>query len=401
MIALPFRRIRWLPNRASVASSLLARFPRTYLALACLTALPGYLFLIMFPLLVIAGIINIADALVSSEAINWTGPVIWFVVASISGLVGFRSLQGKPAPPPGLTLTEDKAPELFALVQRLSRHYKRPAIHRITVTGNYELDIVKTPRWAWPVWMSNTLVVGLPVMQSLSPVQFECMVARRIGQFSMQHNVLTNWLYQLRTIWPQYRALYRGQKGIGFEPLKWFFAVYTPFYLAVTRHAARQDEYSADTYAMELYNDEQVREMITADSLCRWYLRNQYWPAVYKAASGNPKNMPSPHARIASAVYVSLNGDRLQSLMKKVIRHKPSPRATVPSLQNRIENIGHDKARMGQRTTETAAAHYLGASMKNVIALIDRLWQQNLLQGRKRQHRQKPQQPSTKQAAGA
>jgi len=371
--------------------SLIHKFPRFYLGFVILLALSGYAIVLMFPLSVLAGLISIYEEFVFSDAANWQSVLIWLGVVLVAALVCYRITQIKPKPPVGLTLAEDKAPELFKLVQRHRNYFKRPVIHRIVITANYELDIVKTPMWALPVWSTNTMLIGLPVLQSLSPQQFECVVARRIGQFSKRYNPLTNWLYQLRSIWQQYRVIYSTQKGLGIEPLKWFFTAYAPFYTTVSLYAARLDELNADTYAMELFNDEDVLEMITADALCRWYLQNQFWPAVYKIASIETKSLPTPHTKMAPAVHAIKNGEKLDSLIDKVYKEKPHSRDSMPSLQDRIKNIGHEKPHMEQHTDENAAATYLGTSVKGVIDVIDKLWLKSFLEQRKlqRQHKQK------------
>ena len=387
MIAFISTRVRQLPRPGFLSRSFAETFPRVYLGTVTLAAIIGYAYVLMYPVLFLSGVIAVYSSLASSEAIDFARLIAWAVIMLISGLVTYRSLRFKPVYPVGLAPSGDKTPELFSLVRQLRSHYKRPAIDRIVITGNYELDIVRTPRLALPVWLSNTLVIGLPVMQCLSPAQFECLLAGRLGQFSMRYNLLTNWLYQHRSIWQQYRVAYRRKRGFGIEPLRWFFAVYAPFYSALSARAARLDRLHADTYSMQHFNDEQVREMITTDSLCRWCVDKQYWPAVYKVASANPKALPAPHVKMAAAVYTQMNGEKRQSVMKRAASYTPSSKETVPSLHARIENIGHDKARMGTRTSETAASRYLGDSMKAVITLIDKMWQKSYLQRGKRQGR--------------
>lgn len=372
-----------------IIESLIHKFPRFYLGCLTLLALFGYAYVLLFPLLVPVGLLNIYQLFMLGDVANWQSALTWFAIVSIAALVSYRSTQIKLKPPVGLTLTEDKAPELFELVQKHRNYFKRPAIHRIVVTAQYELDIVKTPLWALPVWSTNTMIIGLPVLQSLSPKQFECVVARRIGQFSKRYNPLTNWLYQLRAIWQQYRVSYSQQKGFGIEPLKWFFSAYAPLYAKASLYAARLDELNADTYAMELFNDEEVLEMITADALCRWYLHNQFWPAVYKIASIETKSAQTPHTKIASAVHAIKSGDRLDILIDKVYRQKPHSIQAIPSLQDRIKNIGHEKPRMKEQTAENAAVFYLGASVKGIVDIIDKLWLKSFLEKRKRQHQRK------------
>ncbi|MGD2053245.1 MAG: M48 family metalloprotease [Gammaproteobacteria bacterium] len=385
----------------NLVESAVKNYPRAYLGFITAFAIAGFGYILLFPVLIIISLLNIHEALTFNDALDWQTASIWLLISLIAGLVTFRAAKVKANTPAGLTLTEDKAPELFKTVQQFNAECKRPAIHRIVITGNYELDIVRTPKWAIPVWSTNTLIVGLPVLQALAPKQFECVLARRIGHFSKRENPLTNWLCQLRKIWQHYNRLYARQNDFGIEPLKWFFAVYAPFYTATSVFAARRDELDADTYAMTLYNDEQVREMVTADAVCRSYIQNQYWPAVYKIASIDRKSLPAPHTKMASAVHASLQGDRLGDLIEKTYAAKPSWQDTIPSLRDRLANIGHARPHMEENIAENAAVHYLGASMKNVVTLIDKLWLQSFLQQRKIQRSKSQEKALAEQTSSA
>ena len=381
--------------------SLVERYPRLYLGFVTLLALLGYAYVLLFPLLILASISYIYEAIAGAEVIDWQSALIWLAVLILAGVVSYRCIMLRLALPTGLTLVEDKAPELFKIVRELHTRFKRPEISRIVITGNYELDIIKTPRWALPVWSTNTIVIGLPVLQSLSPKQFDCMVARRIGQFSKRDNLLTNWLYQLRPIWQQYRAAYTKQKAPGIELLKWFFTVYAPFYSAFSAFVARRDELNADTYAMQLYNDEEVLEMLTADAVCRRYIENRYWPAIHKIAALETKSLPAPHSKMATAVAANLKGEKLATLISELLKLDSRWKDPVPSLSSRIKNIGHNKPYMEELTGETAAARYLGTSINGVIDLVDKLWQKTFIEKRKRQRRHKKKHVVTDQATSA
>jgi Zn-dependent protease with chaperone function len=381
--------------------SAVTSYPRTYLGFITAFAIAGFAYILLFPALIIISLLNIHEALTFNDALDWQTASIWLLISIFAGLVTFRTAKVKTKTPAGLTLTEDKAPELFKTVQHFNAQRKRPVIHRLVITGDYELDIIKTPEWPIPVWSTNTLIVGLPVLQALAPKQFERVMTRRIGHFCKRENPLTNWLCQLRKIWQHYNRLYARQNDFGIEPLKWFFAAYAPFYTATSVFAARRDELDADTYAMTLYNDEQVREMVTADAVCCSYIQNQYWPAVYKIAAIDRKTLPVPHAKMASAVHASLKGDRLGDLVEKTFAAKPSWHDTIPSLRERLANIGHTKPHMEENSAENAAVHYLGASMNNVVTLIDKLWLQSFLQQRKMQRRKSEKKALAEQAGSA
>ena len=380
---------------------LISKYPRLYLAVVSLLALVGYVYVLAFPLVTLISLANILQAVASGIADNWHQILTWTSMLILSGIVTYRAARLKIAPPSGLTLSEDKAPELFGQVRVLHARYKRPDIPRIVITPRYEVDIIKTPRWVLPIWSSNTIVViGLPVLQSLSPQQLDCMVARRIGQFSKRDNLLTNWLYQLRQAWQQILTATARNKATGIEPLRWFFALYTPLYSGVSAYAASLDELHADYYAMQLYNDQEVLDMVTSDALCRWYLEKRYWPAVYKISAAG-KVLPAPHSKMASAIRTNLKGDKLLILIREMLQHQPRWNEPLPSFKSRIENIGHDKPRVPDFSGETAGTHYLGKSMDGIITVIDKSWRTALINKVKRQRRQREFRAAGSQASSA
>ena len=339
-----------------------------------IVALMGYALVLLFPILVIAAGMNIYETLLNNDAINWETAAIWSVVLIFSALFSYRSLQIKITPPVGLTLVEDKVPEMFKLAQHFQSNFKRPTIHRMVITANFELDVVKTPKWALPVWSTNVLLIGLPVLLCLSPKQFECLMAARIGQFSKRHNLLTNWLYQLRAIWKQYAIAYGKQKYPDSYLLKWLYAAYASFYTSVSVHTARRDKLYADSYAMELFTHEDVREMITAEMTYQLYLQKRFWPAINKIATAETKTPLTPYQNIASSIHSNVENKKLTPLMHVALKSEADRKSPMPSLKQRLMNVGHDAPYMAETTEETAAEKYLGASVSNVIKLIDMLW---------------------------
>ena len=381
--------------------SLISGFPRLYLVVVSLLALIGYAYVLAFPLVTLISLAHIIQAFTSGIADNWHQILSWTSIMILSGIVTYRAVMLKILPPTGLTLSEDKAPELYGQVRVLYARYKRPEIRRIVITARYEVDIIKTPRWALPIWSSNTIVIGLPVLQSLSPQQLDCMVARRIGQFSKRDNLLTNWHYQLRQAWQQIRTATAKYKVTGIEPLRWFFAIYTPLYSSISAYASSRDELHADSYAMQLYHDQEVLNMITADALCRWYLEKRYWPAVYRISAAGKNALPAPHSKMATAIRANLKGEKLPMLLREILQHEPRWNDPLPSLKSRIENIGHSKPFVSDFIGETAGTYYMGESLDGVITVIDKLWRTALLNKYKRQGRLRKSRAAGSQASRA
>jgi hypothetical protein len=351
--------------------SLAESYPRCYLLALTALALTGYGWLLLFPLLVLAGISGSVEALTGQPAIDWSRLFIWLAVATGAALVSWRMARFRPALPAGIPLDRIKTPALFGLLDELCWHYRGPKIDHVVVNGEFLLDFVKTPYTSLPVWSMNTLVIGLPMIQTLSPHQFRCSLARRLGQFSKHNNPLGNWLYQLRRIWSQY-AVDTGAADPGIQPVRWFFRVFAPVYERISLPAARLDELAADSYAMETCSDEEVLDTITTETVCRLYLEEKYWPTYRKLTTRVREILPKPHAGMASVLRTGLQGDRLQEWLMKAIEQEPRCDDPMPSLEKRVENIGHRKPRMSGIASESAATVYLESAIDKLDAAFGR-----------------------------
>jgi len=333
--------------------------PRIYLLFVIAFALAGYAGLLLFPWLVVTSGLGLYEQFVTSQYIGWSQVLFSLVVGAFSILASYRIYRFRPALPAGRVLDHDSAPALFRLVASQSRYFHSTGIDRIVLTGEFGLDILKTPSHVLPVWSTNTLMIGLPLMQCLSVSQFECALARRLGQFSKRYNRLENWLYQLRDIWPQYCDRTRKHEP-GYQPVGWLFCFYAPLYKLVAAPAACLDELAADHYAMELFNDEKVLETITTQMVCNRYLDEKYWPVVRKYAASNQRILDKLHSGMAQVLRSGLQADSIHHWIVKTMSAEDRYDDAVPSLARRVDNIGFGKPRMGPLASESAASVYLG-----------------------------------------
>lgn len=47
-------------------------------------------------------------------------------------------------------------------------------------------------------WHVNYLILGLPLMQAVSPEQFRAIVAHELGHLSRNHSRFAGWIYRVR-----------------------------------------------------------------------------------------------------------------------------------------------------------------------------------------------------------
>jgi len=350
--------------------SLAESHPRAYLLVAATIALVGYAYLLLFPWLVYRSGFGIYEILFKSQDLVWIHALGWLAVGTFSIIVSYRIFRFRPALPAGIVLNKDTAPSLLQLIADQAGHYGT-RVDRIVLSGKFELDIINTPRYALPLWSSNTLVIGLPLIQCLSETRFQCALARRLGQSSKRHNWLENWLYQLRTIWPQYCQRVQGSV-FGYQPVRWFFLFYAAVYRAITVPAAHLDELAADNYAMELFNEEEVLDTIASQMVCYKYLADCYWPVIRKIATSKKESVNNMQSAMASVLRNILQGDKVAHWLAKALSAETWWNDARPSLVRRLENIGHRQARISTIASVSAASVYLGPAFVNLASDVDR-----------------------------
>jgi len=349
---------------------------KAYYAIAAATTAAGMILLSLFPLMAIIGIFKILGGISSASTIGaWFGVLIWIAITAAAGLVTMAMLTVKTHMPSGLGLKEDKSPRLHELIADIGQSYKVPRIDRIIVHDYCELEMISVPRFGLPLINTNVLYIGLPVLQSLSPLQFKGALARKLGQFSAEHNKKTHWIYRWRQYCAQYLRTYNRSKTPLTLPLKLFFKTYTPILNAFTTHIARKDELEADMYALQLMDDGELADVILRQAVSSEFLKTKYWPKIYdmqRKSLDKPERLP--HINMSNVLRKGLSENEFAQIMKELINNDSRWNDPMPGLLTRLEHVGQTKLDIPPPVMETAAQRYLGEAFSAVVKLLDKQW---------------------------
>lgn len=347
--------------------------PTTYLLLTLLAAAGGYLFLFLFPLL----LVSMPVALYFSVPAAST-PWDWSLVAvqaglALLGMAGSANIATlRFAPPSGLALDERSFKRLFELLKEIGDIHGNPRIDRVVLRDRFDVRIVKTPRSGFSLTTSHTLVIGLPLLLTLSAIDVHALIARRIGQLAGRESRLNSWLYYLRDLWVQYLQNCENRKSWLGQPLRAFFRWYVPRYRSLSLGAARWSELSADLYAIQAINDRDAVRAICGQAMIDDYLSRVFWPGVVESARSSMKSEKMPHARMAELFRGGLPAEEIEILLKRIAARRSNPGSTMPSLNERLENLAHRKPLPLKPMTVSAAQFYLGNAYEQCIKLIDK-----------------------------
>lgn len=347
--------------------------PSAYTGLTLFAAGMGYLFLGVFPLLALTMPVALYAAVQQvADSQGWVLIGVEALAAVIGALTTLSILSLRFTPPAGIELRDEHCPRLFELLRELGEAFADPRIDRVVLRDRFDVRIVKTPRHGFSFRTERTLVLGLPLLLALSPLDVHVLIARRVGQLSGKGSRLNNHLYYLRDIWTQYLSASERRAAWHSGLLNVFLRWYVPRYRALSLGAARRCELNADALSLLAINDRDAVRGITAQIMMDEYLVSTFWPQVVESARASMKQDKRPHAYMAEVFEAGLPHEQMRGLMKQVSTRRSNPNSTLPSLAERLANLAHREPLMPKPLAVSAARFFLGSLYAQCIEILDR-----------------------------
>ncbi len=372
---LPFIKKGLNPLQSNLIFKLKEKFPRLSFSLSVLAASIGVLFLLMFPYLLLTLPSALYDAAATATDLQgWIDAIILFFLIILAGGFSWAIYKLKFSLPTGLEITKEKFPHLLKLIEELQAEFNQPKIDRIILRDKYEICVLKTPRSQMPFLNTQTLIIGLPVLLTMSPLYFRALLARRIGQLSTQHTPVTTRLYFLSDIWAQFNVSCKHSKNGFTKALGYFFQVYTPFYQTLLMPLLQEEELEADSYGMDLINDRDMVECLVYEDVVRQFLKNKFWPKIYHMAKRSKTPEFMPFSQMTKVVKAGITDDEISETIQASLRVEVNNPAPMPSLTKRLNHLGHANPLPPKRLSTTAAEDYLGSALEKIIPLFDKRW---------------------------
>ena len=367
---------KWVnPLQAALFFALKEKLPRFSFALSILIAMVGILFLLMFPYLLLALPFELYETIIQVEELkDWIDAGIQLTLIALGGAFSWSIYRLKFAVPTGLDVTKEKFPHLLKLIDELLTEFGSPKIDKIIIRDKYEVSVIKTPRSGMPFFNTRTLIIGLPVLQTMSPLYFRALLARRIGQLSTQHTPVTTRLYFLNDIWAQFRASSKHSKNGITKILSYFFQLYSPLYQTILMPLLQEEELEADSYGMDIINSEDMVECIVYEEVVTQFLDSKFWPKIYHMAKRSKTPEFMPYSQMTKVVKAGITDDEISETIQAALKVELNHPAPTPSLIARLNHLGHAKPLPPKRLSKTAAEYYLGSSLGKIIQLFDKRW---------------------------
>jgi Zn-dependent protease with chaperone function len=367
------------------------RNPSGYRTRVGLFAALGYGFILLLLLFTLA-VIGLLVILLIKGVVN-AAILKFLVIFGALALIVLRALWVTFDRPEGIPLTRDIAPRVFETVDRMTDELQAPRFHHILLTDDFNAGVTQCPRFGVFGWPVNYLCLGLPLMQALSPEQFEAILAHELGHQRGGHGRFGGWIYRVAATWSRLLAQIENGASSG-NIIYLFFRWYAPKFEAYSFALRRADEYEADACAARL-----TSPRTAADALCMLPVQGQklsegYWGPLFKSVTqqstppANPYSglmsflrdgtgighAPSDAGGLATATVPAVSPERA---LAEAMREETGHTDTHPALRDRLRALKQEP-RLPEPPVETAAAHFLGASLPQFTAELDRQWRENV-----------------------
>lgn len=290
--------------------------------------------------------------------------------------VGLGSLFWVRIPPPrGVRIDRTHFPQLFTEIDRLCAYLKTPVPDQVILTNALNAAVLQAPKLGLFGWYTNYLLLGLPLMQSVSPDQFRATLAHEFGHLSGNHSRFSGWIYRIRYAWLRLAQQQGDRASILLYP---FFKWYEPFFRAYTFVLSRRDEHFADLCAAEYAGVQNA-----AEDLIQIYVKsahaNDIWSDIYRQSCQRENPPEQAVSTLLDQLQRTIKPELAQTWLEMTLAQQTDHEDTHPSLSERLEAYGYrysnrNYGKVPFPIEKTAAEYFLGNDIAWAIAQLDAQW---------------------------
>ncbi|MGD1871754.1 MAG: M48 family metalloprotease [Mastigocoleus sp.] len=349
--------------------------PNYYRLRLGLLAILGYLYILLILLILCIAIWFLRETVVSSQAQTAVRNLNFFTF--LFGLAVLRLFWVNLSAPQGLKLHRQQFPELFLLIDELRDKLQTPSIDYVLLNYQHNAAVFQRPRLGFLGWYCNYLLIGLPLMQSVSPEQFRSTLAHELAHLGGNDSRFSGWIYRIRYTWFQLAET-------GNSPLfRWFFDWYEPFFNAYSFVLRRSQEYEADHASLMMTDTQTVGQELLNIYIHGYFLDEYFWKKIYSKAIRQeqpPERTITNMLRNLQSMVDPKDAIAWQAL---ALEETTNVEDTHPSLAQRLKAVGYkvDINKLPSPLETTAAEYYFKQQLFNFAASLDEQWKQDMAPG--------------------
>ena len=232
--------------------------------------------------------------------------------------------------PKGVAVSPAHRRHLARRCRRHPRAARRSADAPAARDGAFNASALQRPRFG-PFWTRNTLLIGYPLLATLTPEQARAVVAHELGHITHAHGWFAAWVHRTRASWVHLiDALDRDGTTPVYAHL--LFRWYVPRLQAAAAAVSRRQELLADRLAAEVTGSDTAAQALVAIEIGGHVLDRMFWPRVFDRVRHDP-DPPRPYSEMGPEIWAHLD-DRCRppgrgpTTRDAAIRHASKPAGT-------------------------------------------------------------------------
>ncbi len=305
---------------------------------------------------------TIANATATSEK-------LWILF----GIVGLFSIAICWFQPPQLTdreIDRTEFPELFALIDELSQQLNAPKIHHAIVNYDRNAAVAQVPHFGWQQRSRNYLLLGLPLLQSLTPEQFKATLAHELGHLANNDSSFAGYILRIRNMCEQLAT----ERHLFI--FNWFFRWYEPLIKAYSFVSVRDREYAADAIAQKITSPEIAASDLIQSYIYHHFLQECFSPQLDRQARQSPTPPSDVVTQMLTVLRQPLDPQSTKVWLNLLLGQATDTDDTHPCLSDRLAAVGYPtpKSWTPQPMLQTAAEYFFGDRLADLAAELDLQW---------------------------
>ncbi len=286
------------------------------------------------------------------------------------GLVAIATFWVQHTPLSDREIGRTEFPELFAIIDELSIKLKTPKIHHVVVNYDHNAAIYQAPRMGLLGWYQNYLLLGLPLLQSLTPEQFRATLSHELGHLAGNDSSFTGYIFRVRQMWEQLTT------DNNFFIFQWFFRWYEPLIKAYSFVSVRDREYAADALAKRMTSPEIAASDLIQTYIYQYYLQEGFNRELDRQARLSEVPPTDVVTQMLAVLRQPLDPQATQVWLGLILGEATDTDDTHPCLSDRLAAVGYPtpKSWTPSPILQTAAEYYFGDRLADLAAELDLRW---------------------------
>lgn len=309
----------------------------------------------------------------------------WLFLPGLAIFFGFlggaiKALTANVPEPAGLELDKDAAPELREFVSRTCTGLKAKNPSKILITDEFNAAVITMPRFGLfgrKVYLS----LGLPLMRSLTPEQFEAVLMHEIGHISGRHGGFAKWAYQLRDTWGRFieaQELENHKFSALYEKfVNWYF----PYFTAYSFVLMREHEKEADAYVVKSIGSKALGESLITLDTAGAAINATFWNDV-SADNRAGKELSANMFTQMMDFLGNRDVGKDDEVLRKALEVPTDYNDSHPSLADRLRKIGYWDGQgmppMPEKPAQNAMEFFLKGETAAFTKQFNTEWDENL-----------------------